>query len=136
MIELYTSHWKNQELADLDCQPVSISRGDKSGVPFSYRKLWPLAPNDETWSHDDTGAFTRSYLRQLAALGADRILADLERVAGQSPAVLLCWEKPHEEFCHRWLLASWIHEQTGQHVPELKPGDLPDAPGVRQPRLL
>lgn len=135
-MEIYTSYWRRPGLAEVDAQMVSISRGDGRGVAFGYRKLWDLAPNNETWSYDDTEAFTRSYLQQLAVLGANHVLAELERVSGERPVVLLCHERPHEEFCHRWLLASWIQERTGVVVPELAPGMLPDAAGVAQPRLL
>lgn len=140
MVELYTSRWANRELARLDCQPVSISRGDKSGVPFSYRKVWDLAPSRETFALQDAEEARTIYLQGLDEIGVERISDALERIAddaGRLPLVLLCHEDVLEgQDCHRRWYAEWWLEQTGEHIPELAPGDLPDADGVAQPRLL
>ncbi len=136
VVEVYTSHWKNVELADLDCVPVGISRGEpRWKLGFRYRRYPALAPDDLTWALEDLGEFERSYTRQLEALGADRILSDLERIAGGRAVVALCWERPTDDYCHRWTLASWLREQTGNVIPELQAGMLPQRKDVVEQRL-
>ena len=49
---------------------------------------------------------------------------------GGKPVCLLCWEKPHEPYCHRWTLARWLEEQTGVEVAELVVGVLARRPGA------
>ncbi len=132
---MFTSHWRNTELADLDCVPVGISRGEpRWKLGFRYRRYPALAPSDETWAHDDTEQFAASYLRQLERLGAGTIVSELERIAGGRAAVCLCWERPGE-FCHRRLLAGFIQRETGTEIAELRPGDLPRRGDVPQPSL-
>ncbi len=51
IMKLYTSHWRNQELASLDVVPVGISRGVPRGklakeLPYHYKRLpAPVPPN-------------------------------------------------------------------------------------------
>ena len=135
-VRLFTSHWRSALLADADAQMVSISRGEpRRRLPFSYRRLCSLAPNDEAWRQEDREGFDRAYLDQLEALGAERILGDLERVGAGRPCVMLCWEKPADDYCHRWALAAFIEREAGITVPELGPGDLPQREGVDQRSL-
>ncbi len=135
---LFTSHWRNRELAELKCQPLGISRGTPRRSPgFRYKLLRSLAPDNRVWAQEDRDAFEAAYLDQLDALAAETILADLQRIAGDHPAVLLCWEMLAEpdEWCHRRLLACYIEEQTGIEVPELRPGDLPGREDAMEMRL-
>ena len=100
---------------------MSISRGQpRWPLPFRYRRLDALAPSDTTWALEDLGEFEASYVGQLEALGAEKILADVARIAGGQPACLLCWERPGEPFCHRWVLASFLEEKAGLAIPELE----------------
>jgi hypothetical protein len=90
-----------------------------------------LAPSDEVWAHEDMREFEASYVRQLEGLGAEAILERLARIGDGRPVVLLCWEKPDDEWCHRWQLADFLQREVGVSVPELEPGMLgkrPDAP--------
>lgn len=138
MIELYTSFWKNPELGEVDAQMVSISRGDKSAVPFRYRKIWSLAPSRETFALQDAGEYEESYLGDLEAVGVEQIMDKLEQISAEhsgKPLVLLCHERDPAE-CHRSMFARWYEGRTGQRISELTPGDLPDAADVAQPRLL
>lgn len=70
---------------------------------------------------DDETEFTRRYRERLDLYGAEKILRVLAAVARREHregVVLLCFE-PAGVFCHRRVLADWIEQQTGQHVPEL-----------------
>ena len=97
-------------LPDLDATIIGISRGTPRRAPgFRYRVLRSLAPSDEVWREQQTDAFEEAYIDQLEAIGAETILADLARIAGDRAAVCLCWERPHEAFCHRWVLSRWLH---------------------------
>lgn len=139
-MRIFTSRWANRDLADLDCQPVSISRGDKKGVPFSYRKLWLLAPDRQTFQTQDADQAKVSYRAGLDEIGLDAISDAFEQIRASTdgrPLVLLCHEHTlNGEDCHRRWFSDWWLEQTGQEIPELEPGMLPDADGVAQPRLL
>lgn len=135
-MRVFTSHWRNRDLADLECQPVGISRGTPRGNPgFRYRKLMELAPSRETFAIQDREEFEAAYTRQLEALGAKAILGRIEQVSGGKPAVLLCWERPTDPWCHRWTLAQWIEEKAGIVVPELRAGMLSKRPDAPQPAL-
>jgi hypothetical protein len=97
--------------------------------------LRSLAPSDETWASKDLREFEESYVRQLEALGAEKILTDLERIGGGRPCVCLCWERPHEPFCHRWVLASFVERETGTTIPELEAGMIPERWDAAELRL-
>lgn len=136
MIEqIYTSHWRNSELGDVDAVIVSISRGEpRFRLPFRYRRLRALAPGNEAWNTKTRKEFEAAYLAQLEEIGAAAILSDLERIAGNHACVLLCWEKlaNPDEWCHRRMLAAYIKREAGIVVPELEPGHLPRRPDVPQ----
>jgi hypothetical protein len=132
--QLFTSHWRNPELQDLDATIIGISRGTPRWNPgFRYRILRSLAPGDEAWNARSRQAYEEAYVRQLEEIGAAAILSDLERIAGDSPAVLLCWERPGDEFCHRWQLARYIERVAGIVVPELQPRMLPRRAAAQPP---
>jgi hypothetical protein len=135
-IEIYTSHWRSPLLENVQAQIIGISRGEpRWRLPFRYRRLRALAPNDEAWRQQSWEAFEAIYARQLEEIGALAVLRDLERIAEDKPAVLLCWERPGDEFCHRWQLADWLHQQFGITVPELMEGMLAKRPDAPQPAL-
>ena len=136
-MKLYTSRWQNKELADLNCQPVGISRGiPRFKTGYRYRLLRDLAPDDATWRRlNDPNAFRDSYIRQLEQMGADAILARLEEVSEGLPVVTLCYERVPEQACHRRFLAGWLEETTGVTVPELVPGMIPRRPDAPEQTL-
>lgn len=126
----------------MDCFSVGICFICRLASPrrapgYRYRVLRSLAPNDRVWSMDDRETFERTYLGQLEELGAARILADLEGIAEDRPAVLLCWEKlaDPDEWCHRTVLARFLEEQVRIEVPELEPGMIPPRPDTPEPKL-
>jgi hypothetical protein len=136
--QLFTSRWANNELAELRCQPVGISRGTpRFRTGFRYRLAHELAPDDEAWAlAGDDGAFRASYVRQLEDLGLEAILGRLASISwetGGLPLVLLCYE-PAGEFCHRHVLSDWLRER-GVEIRELELGDLPQRPEAPERRL-
>lgn len=137
--DLFASYWRSPLLAEVDAVKVSISRGDaRFGLGFRYRKLWALCPGKATFSLADAADFERAYLAGLEEAGVARIgglLRGISEDAGGKPLVLLCHERDHEQ-CHRAMFARWWFENTGQAVPELGPGMLPERADVVQPRLL
>ena len=135
MIDVYTSHWRSPLLKDADAQIISISRGaPRWRLPFRFKRLGELAPDDHTWAQEDVKEYEASYARQLEEIGAEAILARVKQISDNMPAVLLCWEKPGE-WCHRRMLADFLRERVGLVVPELRPGDLPQREDAEHPRL-
>jgi uncharacterized protein YeaO (DUF488 family) len=133
-VELYTSHWRNLGLADLDAVKVGISRGVPRGrqareLPYRYKRLMDLAPRSELFERWKAGTispeeYTREYRGYLDELGPEEVMVRLQEKsveAGGKPLVLLCWCR---EFCHRRVWADWYLEKTGQEVPELPVGKL------------
>lgn len=132
---VFTSHWCSPLLLDAEVVPVSISRGEpRQRLPFSYRRLRALAPENQTWAHKDEEAFRLSYLCQLEEIGAAVILDHLADLSGGLPSILLCWERPGD-VCHRRYVADFIEREAGIVVPELRPGDLPKRPDTMTPTL-
>ncbi|MDP9476313.1 MAG: DUF488 domain-containing protein [Actinomycetota bacterium] len=114
---------------------MSISRGEpRWRLPFPYRRMRELAPNDRAWAQKDPEAFEEAYTLQLEELGARAILERLEALSDGRPTVLLCWKRPGE-FCHRRTLAESLRAKLGIEVPELRPGMLPERADTPQPRL-
>ncbi len=137
-IEVYTSHWRNALLKDVDAVIVGVSRGTPRRSPgYRYRVLRSLAPNDTAWNAPDRESFEKAYGHQLDGLGVETILADLRRTGGGRPVVCLCWERLDEpgEWCHRRQLADYLEREAGISVRELAPGDLPQREDAPEPRL-
>ena len=132
---VFTSHWRSPLLPDLDAVPVSISRGEpRQRLPFRYRRMRALAPDNQTWAMQNPEAFRLSYLRQLEDIGASAILDRLADLGDGLPSILLCWERLGE-VCHRRYLADYLRDRLGVEVPELQPGDLPRRPDAQEPTL-
>ena len=82
-----------------------------------------------------TGRASRSPTTRSREIGAKRIVQRLEEIGGGRPVVCLCWERPGDEWCHRWQLAAFIERETGIEVPELQAGMLAKRPDHPQPSL-
>lgn len=142
MPDLYTSRYANRELSRLDCVPVGITRGrPKFPTGYRYRLLELLAPSRQTFALASDEAFSQSYRTGLDEIGVDRIGGELRRISEEhhsKPLVLLCFEVvvgPRAEHCHRRDLARWWFEKTGQVVPELEDGMLPEIGPPAQEKL-
>jgi hypothetical protein len=98
---------------------ISISRSlprGKKAIP-SYRALAP-GPWFNSVSRDE---YERLYAAQLAALDPEQVATDLKALAGDAEPVLLCFEKPpftETNWCHRRLVAAWLHSELGIVIPE------------------
>jgi len=53
----------------------------------------------------------------LNRLDPTNILAEINKMAGNMNAYLLCYETP-EKFCHRHLLAEWLNLNAGLNITE------------------
>lgn len=135
---MFCSYWRSPLLAEVEAEKVSISRGDvRFPLPFRYRKLWSLCPSKATFALPEAADFERAYIAVLERIGVERIgglLRGLSEEAGGLPLVLLCHEVLPGR-CHRAMFARWWEAQTGQVVPELGPGMLPERSDVAQQRL-
>lgn len=60
----------------------------------------------------DAEEYERLYYLQIADLNAAELRKRLDK------SILLCWEKPNL-FCHRHLVAKWLHDKTGTTVKEI-----------------
>ena len=71
----------------------------------------------------------------LGPLDPSQVVDDLQRLAGKSEPVMLCFERPpftDENFCHRRMVAEWFGDRLGLVVPEIDstaPSDPPDQDG-------
>lgn len=135
-----TSRWANRNLAEVGAVKVGISRGKpRWKLPYRYRVLRELAPSREALAIHDHAEFEEAYLAGLEEIGAQTILAQLERISaeeGGRPLVLLCYENVLAgDWCHRQIAAEWMQERLGIEVPELEPGMLPEVELSRQSRL-
>jgi hypothetical protein len=103
-MRLFTSRWSNKELAELECQPVSISRGrPRFGTGYRYKLMRELVPSHEAFGLDDPQEFERAYRAGLEEIGLDIILGRMvaiNREAGGLPLVFLCYEVDPAD-CHR-----------------------------------
>jgi hypothetical protein len=130
-MELYTSYWRNPDLARLDVIPVGISRGAPRGtmakrLPYRYKRLLDLAPPRDLFGRWIAGTigpdeYTRVYRGCLDSLGPEEVRTQLDNKSadnGDKPLVLLCWCSPGE-FCHRRVWADWYLDKTGREIPEL-----------------
>lgn len=87
--------------------------------PHNFR---PLAPKPDMLKlpYDD---YRERYFGQiLAPLDPAETVAELERLAAGAEPVLLCYERPPfvgDNWCHRRMVADWLHDTLGLDVPEL-----------------
>ncbi len=111
---IYTSHYA--ELDDVP-SPVAISvEIPKTFQGKVFAKLMPTRVLESTYKAGEINEedYTQTYLRLLENRGLTP--AD---VVQHLPfrCTLMCWEKPYQ-FCHRHVVAKWIHEGTGIIVKE------------------
>lgn len=116
---IYTSSW----FTYFGAGRISISRGTPRGMSAGYRIYRTLAPSRDILhnSADKAEYERRFYAEILNPLSPSKVIADLTKLAGDHPPVLLCYERPpftETNFCHRHMVADWLKSTTGITVQE------------------
>jgi hypothetical protein len=80
-----------------------------------YRALAP----GEWFNKVSAEEYRDRYMAQLAKLDPNRVLSDLQALAGDRIPALLCFEKPDDgQWCHRAFVSAWLNDKLGLNVPE------------------
>jgi hypothetical protein len=89
---------------------IGISRG-RPRRQSGYRAYSPLVPG-VWWNKVDLHDFYTLYIEQLTNLNPEKVLRDLNELAGERIPVLLCFERldDHTAYCHRAFVSSWLKE--------------------------
>ncbi len=96
---------------------IGISRGTPRGQS-GYRMYRALAPG-EWFNKVSAEEYRDRYMAQLAKLDPNRVLSDLQALAGDRIPALLCFEKPDDgQWCHRAFVSAWLNDKLGLNVPE------------------
>ncbi len=120
---IYTSNYDT--VKGLDANLVSISGNKGIDANFEGKYAASFAPKYLFWRvwHDNKGAVDDKinmdyYINQYYYQVLKRMNLEYElNKLGENP-ILLCYESSNE-FCHRFLLASYIELKTKQTVPEI-----------------
>jgi hypothetical protein len=112
---MQTSYFSN--LRKFPCVTDLVSIAAKSPFEYIGREYKKLAPSwsifKEYIETGDSGLYTHRFNNEiLANLDPRTVFEEL----GDS-AILLCYEKPGK-FCHRRLVAAWLHNNLGIIVEE------------------
>jgi hypothetical protein len=96
-----------------------------------YRKLAP----GPWFSSVDDDEFRQRYFGLLGRLDPQKIVAELQELAGYNIPALLCFEHPppNPKWCHRALVSAWFADTVGLMVPEF--GHEAEGCGWRHPKL-
>jgi len=111
---IQTSYYSNPLLKGREAECVAISRG----LPMytrkdTYSRRLDLAPTKEIMHIEDEARYRERYFAEiLSKLDPAKVAAELDG------KILLCFEKPNGEFCHRRMVAEWLHDALGIEVPE------------------
>lgn len=121
---IYTSNYENAKVGNLIS--ISFDKGDQA--KFSGKCCEQLAPSSmllkhwknnidkiEAWKNEQY-YIIQYYYHALQHTNFDLLLPML----GDNP-ILLCYESPNE-FCHRFLVSSYLEIKYGIQVPEIKIG--------------
>lgn len=123
-----TSYYQNRKLDPKKHLIVQTSIGDPR---WGARPEWEtehITPTPEVLATADQGEtiYTRAYLKQLDAIGVEKIRAELQELETEAKkdgreVLLCCFEclKKPGQFCHRRIFAWWWHTKTGETISEL-----------------
>lgn len=116
---IYTSYFSSKKISP-EYAVIRISVGHpRWKLPYQVAGAIPaLAPN-RAWLGMERTEYEPLYRAKLAAAGAEKIRSDIRALAGERPAVLLCFENLVGNWCHRRIFAHWWQEKTGEQVAEL-----------------
>ncbi len=114
---------------------IGISIGKPRGMTVNCGFYKALAPRREMLRMP-YHAYRDLYFREiLGPLDPRQVVEDLQRLAGKSEPVMLCFERPpfnDDNWCHRRLVAEWFGDKLSLVVPEIDstaPSDPPDQDG-------
>lgn len=113
---------------------VGISRFNPRGGISGYRVYRALAPWRGMLKLSEP-EYRNTYFNEiLAQLDPQKVVADLEALAGGHEPVLLCFERPPftpTNWCHRRMVAEWLADKIGLDMSELERagGAAPPTPG-------
>ena len=120
MDKIYTSYFANlKNLPDNVC-PISIcGKAPDWYKGIQYKALAPKYWFFKKYKEDgDAEFYTLAFQKDVCdALNVSTTLLDLQKLAGDKIPCLLCYEKPGD-FCHRHIVAEWLHDRLGVHVEE------------------
>lgn len=102
---------------------VGVCQGAPRGVAAGYRMYKALAPSwDLIKTAESIDDYRPRYFREvLDLLDPNRVLADVQKLAGGHTPVLMCFEKTpltRTNFCHRTMVADWLGDKLGIQVGE------------------
>jgi len=131
-LAIYTSRFQNPQLKSGAYTAVQISLG-RPKFFLGYEidgVLSEVMPRGLLGRYDyDPVGFKREYFKLLERNGLQRIQSALRRFEAMGKdVVLLCFEdvrKGDNDWCHRVMLAEWLHQKTGLKISEL-PDPTPD----------
>ncbi len=124
-LKLATARYFDSEtIVESGLAPVATTVGlPKFGLKFQIAgTAVPIAPHGVFGKKLTEKEFTAGYFERLDSFGVEKIRTLLEAIAGTCDAdgaVLLCFCKLDEGYCHRRLFAEWWETKTGEKVPEL-----------------
>ncbi|MBS0233798.1 MAG: hypothetical protein JSR99_09955 [Proteobacteria bacterium] len=99
---------------------IGISRGVPRGQT-GFRRFPSLNPG--RWFNSVTPEEYRHlyYEEVLSRLDPARVVTDLEAMAGEKIAALLCWEPPSPgaAWCHRGFVSEWLFDELGLEIFEV-----------------
>jgi hypothetical protein len=120
MDKIYTSYFANlKNLPDNVCLISICGKAPDWYTGIQYKALAPKYWFFKKYKEDgDEEFYTLAFQRDVCgALNAYATLLDLQKLAGDKIPCLLCYEKPGD-FCHRHIVAEWLHNNLGVHVEE------------------
>lgn len=119
-IKIVTASWRAQVDTDRFLR-VGISRMPPRHLS-GFRTYSPLYPGIWWRSISDPVEWATRYEEDLDRLDPAKVISDFgDMVPDGRGVAVCCWEPPPPsvEWCHRGLVAFWLHSKLGIEVPEL-----------------
>lgn len=118
---IYTSYFANVSKLPSNLYPIAVSLYPPKGWKYPVYKR--LAPTPKILKEYKENNRQSSYVINfdktvLMKLNAESVMREIMRICpeGKIPC-LVCYEKPGD-FCHRHLVANWLHNKGGYEVKE------------------
>ena len=109
---LYTTYFGNLRKLPDTITPIAIcGKSPDWWNGYEYKKLAPKWAFFKEWKENhDNDFYIRCFEEQvLSKLNPNKVLEDLDNLAGKGDKALVCYEKVGE-FCHRHLVSAWFRE--------------------------